>query len=344
MSNDNSRKLLELQSDRIEMVLASHQAPARITGGVVTPRVIQFHLIPALGTKISKVQTLADDLAMALGVANVRISRQGSGMQLEIPRDNARPVKLLPLMRQIAPTSPVYTHDGKPFSPCPLYTAVLGLCDDGAPLLMRLSSPDVAHVLIAGADGAGKTMLLKTIVLSLAIMHRRSQVQFVLIGEPSDRADSTEGFDRAARPSDSAELIEASPRSSAEVLAEVSGRGLGELSTLPHLLKPVITERDDAADVLSEIASLMERRRFAQDRVEPHIVVVIDELAGLAQSATWHDFRRTFASNLLDEGIDIVTVQSMMGHASPTTTSGYDRRDGRAKERAIEKLVEAKGC
>ena len=63
--------------------------------------------------------------------------------------------------------------------------------------------------------------------------------------------------------------------------------------------------------------------------------------AGLSKSATWHDFRRTFASNLLDKGTDIVTVQGMMGHASPATTSSYDRRDDRAKEKAIERLMEA---
>ena len=53
-----NRRLLETQSDRIEMVLSSHKAPARVTGGVVTPRAVQFHLAPALGTKVSKVQSL----------------------------------------------------------------------------------------------------------------------------------------------------------------------------------------------------------------------------------------------------------------------------------------------
>ena len=38
-----------------------------------------------------------------------------------------------------------------------------------------------------------------------------------------------------------------------------------------------------------------------------------------------HDFRRTFASNTIDAGIDIVTVQNLMGHASPVTTAHYDR-------------------
>lgn len=38
------------------------------------------------------------------------------------------------------------------------------------------------------------------------------------------------------------------------------------------------------------------------------------------------DFRRTFASNMIDAGVDIVTVQNLMGHASPVTTAHYDRR------------------
>src|SRR3972149_5367380 len=80
------RQMLELQADRIEMVLAHHKAPARVAGGVVTPRWVQFHLAPALGTRLHRVQALADELALALGAPQVRVSRHGAAALPKAPR------------------------------------------------------------------------------------------------------------------------------------------------------------------------------------------------------------------------------------------------------------------
>ena len=61
------RQDLDQQADRIEMLLQDHRAPARVTGGNVTPRWIQFLLQPAPGIKVNKVEALSREIAVALG-------------------------------------------------------------------------------------------------------------------------------------------------------------------------------------------------------------------------------------------------------------------------------------
>ncbi|MCH8883930.1 MAG: tyrosine-type recombinase/integrase, partial [SAR324 cluster bacterium] len=64
-------------------------------------------------------------------------------------------------------------------------------------------------------------------------------------------------------------------------------------------------------------------KRFKQAKVKPF---------------TPHDLRRTFAGEMLDAGVDLVTVQKLMGHASPVTTSRYDRRNEKTKMEAATKI------
>lgn len=56
---------------------------------------------------------------------------------------------------------------------------------------------------------------------------------------------------------------------------------------------------------------------------------------------TPHDFRRTFASTLIDKGVDLVTVRDLLGHEDVRTTAKYDRRGDERKKRAAEALADA---
>ena len=51
-----------------------------------------------------------------------------------------------------------------------------------------------------------------------------------------------------------------------------------------------------------------------------------------------HDLRRTFASMMLDNGEDLITVRDAMGHASVTTTQKYDRRGDERLRKAAKRL------
>ena len=90
----------------------------------------------------------------------------------------------------------------------PALTAVLGVDEEGVPLLLRLPSPDVAHVLIAGTTGSGKTALMRSILLSLAMTNPQSRLQMALV--------------------------------------DPKGRGFGPLSDIPHLIRPVIEDSEKA--------------------------------------------------------------------------------------------------
>ncbi len=225
------RHELEMQADRIEMVLRDHKSPARVTGGNVTPRLVQFSVQAAPGIKINRIENLSREIALALGAPQVRITAQDGSIRIEIPRNDPQPVKLLPLLSRLPNI--------------PIGTATLGLADDGAPLLLRLPSPDVAHVLIAGTTGSGKTALMQTMIASLAMNHRRSQLQLVLI--------------------------------------DPKGRAFEELNSLPHLLNPIVSQPDRAIQTLRDMTNLMEQRDRSRT-IEPRVIIAIDELADLAQT------------------------------------------------------------
>ena len=225
------RRLLEYQADQIEMVLYSHKVPARVLGGVVTPRWVRFEIMPALGAKVSSIAHLSEEIALRLGSGGVRVRRQGSTVQVDVPREDGETVRLLPLAARLREIPP--------------QTAVLGLDEQGVPLLLRLPSPEVGHVLVAGTTGSGKTVLARSMVVSLALHNRQGEVQVVVI--------------------------------------DPKGRGYGVLEGLPHLLRPVVREVSEAAYVLSDLVSEMVQRD-REGVQEPRLVVVIDEMADLVEA------------------------------------------------------------
>jgi S-DNA-T family DNA segregation ATPase FtsK/SpoIIIE len=142
-----------------------------------------------------------------------------------VPRPDAEPVRLVDLL------------DGA--GALPPLTACLGLAEDGRPLLLRLTSIGAAHALVAGESGAGKTELLRAMLISLAVRNRQPRLQIGL----------------------------ANPRS----------RGFAPLAGLPHLIEGVASDPAAARALLERLEWELDRRE-AEAVSEPHIVLAVDEI------------------------------------------------------------------
>lgn len=226
------RRVLDAQADRIEAVLASHKISSRVWGGSVLPRFSRYQLTTAAGIRVDSVTRLSEEIALSLGVPSVRVWRENAAIQVEVPRPGARAIPMASILAQI----PVERLAAG-------VIAILGLDETGRPLLLRIDSPDVAHVLVAGTTGSGKTVLARSIIASLVEMHSPARLNLLLV-DPK------------------------------------GGRGYGPFAELPHLVGPVATDPDAGAQALAWLVHTMEQRDREHCSTPP-IVCAIDELADL---------------------------------------------------------------
>ena len=233
------RKLLNFQADKIEMVLAAHKAPVRVWGGRLTGRTVRFHISPAATTRVARVESLSSEIALALGVSAARVTRQDGTLSIEIPRQDAKFVSLADLCARLN------ADDALRRALAQAGTAILGLDSEGVPLLLRLSSPDVAHCLIAGTTGSGNTELARTMIASLVLHQKPRDVQLALF--------------------------------------DPKYHGLAPFAQSPHLLFDIVDDPDEMIVRLGYLVGEMERREREQI-ARPRIVIVLDELADALQT------------------------------------------------------------
>ena len=232
------KRTLNFQADRIEMILAAHKTPARVYGGQLTPRAIQFHLAPAATTKLTRLETLTEEIALALGAASARLTRTGGTLMLEVPRRDASFVSLADLTAQLHQHADLRPILGSPG------VAILGLDNAGMPLILRLASPEIAHCLIAGTTGSGKTELARTMLASMTAHQKPHTLQIALF---DPKAHSFAPFAHA-----------------------------------PHLLFPIVSNAEDTLARMGYLVAEMERRARLAITC-PRIVLVVDELADWLQ-------------------------------------------------------------
>lgn len=157
----------------IERTLDSFGISASVVELNKGPAVTQYAIEVALGTKLSKITTLANDLALALAAptGQIRIEAPIPGRSLvgiEVPNRSSEVVTL----KQILTSEQAKESKSKLLVP-------LGLDVSGKPLLANIAK--MPHVLIAGQTGSGKSVLLNSWIASLLFRTTPSEVRLILI-------------------------------------------------------------------------------------------------------------------------------------------------------------------
>ncbi len=205
---------LKAQSEVLTKALQSFGIEGKVTEVHPGPVVVMYEFEPAPGVKVARIVNLADDLALALKAESLRIVAPLPGKSvvgIEVPNRYRETVSLKEVM-----ISEAFVK-GQAKSKLAL---ALGKDIFGKPAAADLKS--MPHLLVAGATGAGKSVGLNTILLSLLFSARPDEVKLLLIDPKMLELKSYDG--------------------------------------VPHLLRPVITDAKSAARGLSWVVQEMERR------------------------------------------------------------------------------------
>ncbi|MFV2061054.1 MAG: DNA translocase FtsK [Gammaproteobacteria bacterium] len=207
-----SKDALEAISRQVEIKIQEFNITAKVVAVHPGPVITRFELLPAAGVKVSQFTNLAKDIARSLSVISVRIVEVIPGKStigLEIPNE----------IREIVRLSETLESKAFESATSPL-TLVLGKDISGIPIVADLAK--MPHLLVAGTTGAGKSVALNAMLLSMLYNATPDEVRLILI-DPK--------------------MLE-----------------LSIYDGIPHLLSPVVTDMKEASNALRWCVKEMDRR------------------------------------------------------------------------------------
>jgi S-DNA-T family DNA segregation ATPase FtsK/SpoIIIE len=196
----------------LQQTLKEFKVGAQVVRVSRGPVITMYELSLAPGTKVSKVESLNNDLAIALKAPNVRIVAPLPGRNtigIEVPNTDREVVGVREMIED--------TEAKHEKMAIPLF---LGKDTSGKPLVQDLAA--CPHLLVAGATGAGKSVSINSMIGSILLTRKPSEVQLLLIDPKT---------------------------------VEFSDYG-----KLPHLICPVVTDMKKAAAVLKWACKKMDER------------------------------------------------------------------------------------
>jgi S-DNA-T family DNA segregation ATPase FtsK/SpoIIIE len=244
----------EANKRRIEEKLLSFAIPAKVVAVNSGPVVTQYEVKPEHHVKVSRIEALADDLAMALSARSIRIEAPIPGKDvvgIEIPNSVSEVVGFRPLIEEtnmLAASSPL--------------TFALGRDVSGKSIAVDLAK--MPHLLIAGATGSGKSVCVNALITSILMRARPDEVRLILVDLKRVELAAYDGLPHLLQhvivePTDAKAVLNWAVREMEERYKLLASHGVRNIAAYNG--RPEVAS--DGADRL------------------PYIVLIIDELADL---------------------------------------------------------------
>lgn len=260
---------IERSRQIIQSTLRYFGVQGEMSDTTVGPTVTQYTFSPAVGTRLSKITSLGNDLSLALAKHPIRIEAPIPGKSLvgiEVPNDKQARVR----MRDILESDTWRSRKSRNLS------FVLGEDVSGDFKVADLES--MPHLLIAGRTGSGKSVCINSLLLSLLCQNSPEELQLILVDPKRVELSLYNGLPHVK-----------------------SGRVIVDNKHVVNALRYAVSEMERRYKVLESVHARDitsyhekylrgERRRVTDEEGRPHeedldplpyIVVVIDEMADL---------------------------------------------------------------
>ena len=251
---------IERNARTLQETLKSFGISVSITNVSVGPSVTRYELQPEQGVKLAKIVSLSNDIKMRLAASDIRIEAPipgKSAVGIEVPNKNSQVVYLGDIL------------SSEEFQKSKMRLA-FGVGKDIAGKVVITDIAKMPHLLVAGATGAGKSVSINTLIMSILYKYTPEEVRMIMV-DPK--------------------VVE-----------------LQVYNGIPHLLIPVVTDPKKAAQALNWAVAEMtvrykkfanlsvrdlagynekirkmkkEEREADQLEILPQIIIIIDELADL---------------------------------------------------------------
>ena len=251
---------IERNARTLQETLKSFGISVSITNVSVGPSVTRYELQPEQGVKLAKIVSLSNDIKMRLAASDIRIEAPipgKSAVGIEVPNKNSQVVYLGDIL------------SSEEFQKSKMRLA-FGVGKDIAGKVVITDIAKMPHLLVAGATGAGKSVSINTLIMSILYKYTPEEVRMIMV-DPK--------------------VVE-----------------LQVYNGIPHLLIPVVTDPKKAAQALNWAVAEMtvrykkfanlsvrdlagynekirkmkkEEREAEQLEILPQIIIIIDELADL---------------------------------------------------------------